>query len=49
MTIRRSRRPLKVVIHYGLTDGQKFSVELGYIPLPPNVVTAVSKAADQIS
>jgi phosphate transport system substrate-binding protein len=40
---------LKEVIHYGLTDGQKFSIDLGYIPLPPNVVNAVSKAADQIS
>lgn len=39
---------LKEVIHYGLTEGQKFSVELGYIPLPPSVVEAVSQAADQI-
>ncbi|HXN86023.1 MAG TPA: phosphate ABC transporter substrate-binding protein PstS [Candidatus Binataceae bacterium] len=40
---------LKSVIQFGLTDGQKDSVELGYIPLPPNVVTTVSKAAEQIS
>lgn len=40
---------LKDVIQYGLTDGQKFSVQLGYIPLPPNIVKAVSKAAEQIS
>jgi phosphate transport system substrate-binding protein len=40
---------LKDVIHYGLSEGQKFSIELGYIPLPPSVVDTVSKAADQIS
>jgi len=40
---------LRDVIHYGLTDGQKFSVDLGYIPLPSNVIDAVSKATDSIS
>jgi phosphate transport system substrate-binding protein len=40
---------IKAVVQYGLTDGQKDSVELGYIPLPPNVVTVVTKALDQIS
>jgi len=40
---------LKGVIQYGLTDGQKFSEELGYIPLPANVVTAVTKALEQIT
>ena len=40
---------LKAVIRYGLTDGQKFSAELGYIPLPESVVTTVTKALDQIS
>ena len=40
---------LKAVVRYGLSDGQKFSEELGYIALPENVVTAVSKALDQIS
>ena len=39
----------KGVVQYGLTEGQKFSEELGYIPLPENVVTAVTKALDQIS
>jgi phosphate transport system substrate-binding protein len=39
----------KGVVQYGLTDGQKFSEDLGYIPLPANVVTAVTKALDQIS
>jgi phosphate transport system substrate-binding protein len=43
------RDALKGVIQYGLTEGQKFSAELGYIALPPNVVTAVSKAVEQIS
>ena len=40
---------LKSVIRYGLSTGQTFSVQLGYIPLPPNVVSAVTKALDQIS
>jgi len=43
------RDALKSVIRYGLGDGQKFSDELGYIALPGNVVTAVSKALDQIT
>ncbi len=43
------RDALKGVIRYGLTEGQKFSAELGYIALPPNVVTAVAKAVEQIS
>jgi phosphate transport system substrate-binding protein len=40
---------LKSVIQYGLSTGQTFSIQLGYIPLPPNVVSAVTKALDQIS
>jgi len=40
---------LKNVIRYCLTDGQKSSDALGYIPLPANVVTAVTKALDQIT
>src|SRR5262249_2158116 len=39
----------KGVVQYGLTEGQKFSEELGYIPLPENVVTAVTKTLDPIS
>jgi len=42
-------RTLKQVISYGLNDGQKFSEELGYIPLPANVVAAVTKAVERIS
>ncbi|MBV8451523.1 MAG: phosphate ABC transporter substrate-binding protein PstS, partial [Deltaproteobacteria bacterium] len=40
---------LKSVIKYGLTQGQSFSADLGYIPLPGNVVDADMKALDQIS
>jgi phosphate transport system substrate-binding protein len=40
---------LKSVIKYGLTQGQSFSAELGYIPLPGNVVDADMKALNQIS
>jgi phosphate transport system substrate-binding protein len=40
---------LKSVIRFGLTQGQTYSVELGYIPLPANVVAAVTKALDEIS
>ena len=41
-------KTLKEVIKYGLTQGQKDSAELGYIPLPSNVVTKVQAAADTI-
>lgn len=40
---------LKAVIKYGLTEGQKFSDELGYIPLPAAVVSKVGIAAEQIT
>jgi phosphate transport system substrate-binding protein len=40
---------LKSVIKYGLTQGQSFSADLGYIPLPGSVVDADMKALDQIS
>ncbi|MCH5372560.1 MAG: phosphate ABC transporter substrate-binding protein PstS, partial [Planctomycetes bacterium] len=39
---------LKEVIKYCLTQGQKVSGELGYIPLPENVVEVVQKAAETI-
>jgi hypothetical protein len=32
-----------------VTQGQSFSVELGYIPLPANVVDAVTRAMNDIS
>jgi len=40
---------LKSVIKYGLTQGQSFSADLGYIPLPGNVIDADMKALDQIT
>jgi phosphate transport system substrate-binding protein len=39
---------LKRVIHYCLTDGQSLSAELGYIPLPKNVVDRVLEAVKGI-
>jgi phosphate transport system substrate-binding protein len=40
---------LKSVIKYGLTQGQSFSADLGYIPLPGNVIDADMKALDEIT
>ncbi|HLI79697.1 MAG TPA: phosphate ABC transporter substrate-binding protein PstS [Candidatus Binataceae bacterium] len=40
---------MKALVTYGLSEGQKDSEALGYIPLPSNVVDKVKKAADQIS
>jgi len=40
---------LKSVIRFCLTQGQSYSVELGYIPLPANVVARVTKALNEIS
>ena len=42
-------KTLKSVLNYGLTQGQSFSLDLGYIPLPSGVVTEVTKAVDSIS
>ncbi len=39
---------LKNLVKYCLTDGQKISDEMGYVPLPENVVTQVTKALDNI-
>jgi phosphate transport system substrate-binding protein len=39
---------LKQLIAYCLTEGQKISSKMGYIPLPENVVQAVSQAAQNI-
>jgi phosphate transport system substrate-binding protein len=36
------------VVEYGLTEGQKLSAKMGYIPLPENVVTAVRAAVAKI-
>ena len=40
---------IRAIIDYGLTDGQKESESLGYVPLPPEVVTKVKAAAESIS
>jgi phosphate transport system substrate-binding protein len=40
---------LKSVIQYGLKQGQSFSSELGYIPLPSSVIDADNKALEQVS
>jgi len=38
----------KGVIEYGLTEGQKSSEQLGYVPLPPPVVSKVREALSNI-
>jgi phosphate transport system substrate-binding protein len=45
----KTAETLKSVILYGLSQGQAFSAELGYIPLPADTVNQVTKALDQIS
>jgi phosphate transport system substrate-binding protein len=42
-------KAIEAMIEYGLTEGQKVATELGYVPLPANVVQKVAAAADQIS
>ena len=39
---------LRDMVEFGLTEGQKISPKMGYIPLPENVVTAVRAAAKKI-
>ena len=39
---------LRKMVEYGLTEGQKISAKMGYIPLPENVVTAVRANVDKI-
>ena len=39
---------IKDVVEWGLNEGQKFSEELGYVPLPAEVVDKVEAAANQI-
>ena len=39
---------LRELVDYCLNDGQKISQQMGYIPLPPNVVAAVKKASASI-
>ncbi len=42
-------KALKAVIDYGVTEGQKISSELGYVPLPADVVDKVKAAANDIA
>ncbi len=42
-------KAVEAMIEYGLTEGQKVSKELGYVPLPENVVKKVAAAADAIA
>ncbi len=42
-------KAVEATIEYALTDGQKIAPELGYVPLPANVIAKVAAAADQIS
>ncbi|MGL5035845.1 MAG: phosphate ABC transporter substrate-binding protein PstS [Microcystaceae cyanobacterium] len=42
-------KAMEAMIQYGLTDGQKQSAALGYVPLPATVVEQVAKVADAIS
>lgn len=42
-------KAIEAMIEYGLTEGQKVSSQLGYVPLPQNVITKVAAAADAIS
>jgi phosphate transport system substrate-binding protein len=40
---------LKNVIRFCLTDGQEYSADLGYIPMPENVVSRVLEAVERIT
>lgn len=40
---------LENFVDWALTEGQKYSAELGYIPLPPQVVAKVQSAAEKIA
>nr|WP_233787221.1 phosphate ABC transporter substrate-binding protein PstS [Dulcicalothrix desertica] len=42
-------KAVEAMVEYALTEGQKVATELGYIPLPANVVQKVAAAADPIS
>jgi phosphate transport system substrate-binding protein len=39
---------IRQMVEYCLSDGQKLSSQMGYIPLPDNVVAAVRKASASI-
>jgi phosphate transport system substrate-binding protein len=39
---------VKEAVKWGLTEGQKYGEELGYIPLPEEVVTTTLAAVESI-
>jgi phosphate transport system substrate-binding protein len=39
---------IKQFVNYGLTDGQRYSNELGYVPLPEEIISRSRKALDAI-
>ena len=41
-------KALKDFVTYGLTEGQSFAVDLGYIPLPESVVAKANAALSTI-
>src|SRR5262249_29399886 len=45
----KKAQALKTVVRYCLTDGQKFSAELGYIPLPDELRDRCLAALDRIT
>lgn len=42
-------KAMEGMIQYGLTAGQQYASELGYVPLPQNVKERVAAAADKLS
>jgi phosphate transport system substrate-binding protein len=42
-------KAVEAMVEYGLTEGQKVASELGFVPLPANVVEKVAAAADTIT
>ena len=42
-------KAIEAMVEYGLTEGQKVSSELGYVPLPQSIKEKVAAAADGIS
>ncbi|MCS6812969.1 MAG: phosphate ABC transporter substrate-binding protein PstS [Cyanobacteria bacterium] len=44
----RKAEALKAVVEWGLTEGQKFATELGYVPLPADVAQRAKAALQQI-
>ncbi len=45
----KKAQAIEDTIEWALTDGQKYSTQLGYIPLPPEVVAKVQPAVEAIA